>query len=77
MQLFSEDATEFKKKNFKNAHENIKKVPSKVAYFTAQSKNFSTANWPKTSHHFILCSIKMAHRGTFIYNDFTSNMTVY
>ena len=50
MQLFSADATIFffliKKKN---AREYIKKMSSKVAYFTAQSKIFSTANRPKTN----------------------------
>ena len=55
------------------ALENIKKMPSKVAYFTAQSEIFSTANQPKTSPNIIFCSIKMAHRGIYIYlyyNDF-------
>ena len=48
------------------AHENIKKLPSKVAYFTVQSEIFSAANWPKTSPNLKLYSIKMAHRGTYM-----------
>ena len=41
-------------------------MPSKAAYFTAQSEIFSNANRPKTSPHLIFCSIKMAHRGIYI-----------
>ena len=47
-------------------YENIKKLPSKIAHFMAQSESFSNANWPKTSLKLIFCSIKMAHRGTYI-----------
>ena len=47
------------------AHENIKKLPSKVAYFKAQSQIFSTAKRPKISPNIIFCSIKMAHRWTY------------
>ena len=47
MQLFSADTTIFKK-NF--AHENIKKLPSKVAYFTAQKIQYCqpAQNQPKS-----------------------------
>ena len=48
----------------KNAHENIKKLPSKVAYFMAKSEIFSTANLPKTSPNLKFCSIKIAHHAT-------------
>ena len=44
MQLFSADVTAFKF----FAHENIKKLLSKVAYFMVQSEIFITANQAKT-----------------------------
>ena len=49
MQFFSADTTIFTKK-FPTffAHENIKKLPSKLAYFTARSEIFSAVNLPKT-----------------------------
>jgi hypothetical protein len=52
MQLFSAKATI-----------SLKKLPLKVAYFTAQSEIFSTVNRPKTSPNLIFCSIEMAHLG--------------
>ena len=51
----------------KNAHENINKLPSKVEYFKAQSEIFSIANRRKTSENITFCSIKMAHRRTYIF----------
>ena len=53
-------------------HENIKKLPPKVAYFSLISEIFSTANQLKTSPNFKLFFIKMAHRATYIYNVFDS-----
>jgi hypothetical protein len=63
MQLFSADTQILKK----NAHENIKKLPSKVAH---NQPNFfiSTANRPKTSPNLNFCSIKNAHRATYVAN---------
>ena len=64
MQLFSVGAT-ILKKCF--AHENVlTKLLSKAAYFMTQFEIFSTANQLKTSTNLIFCSIKMAHRGTYI-----------
>jgi hypothetical protein len=54
LQLLSADATILKK----NAHENIKKLPSKVASFRP--------NLAKTSPSLILYSVEMAHYGTYI-----------
>ena len=72
MQPFSGDVKIFKDNYICN-----KKMPSKAAYFTAQSEIFSNANRPKTSPHLIFCSIKMAHRGTYInlYIDFNIKWT--
>ena len=47
------------------AHEN-KQVPTKVAFLTAQVKNSSIANQPKTSPNPIFSSIEMAQRVTSI-----------
>ena len=58
MQLFSAEATTYKK----IAHENIKNTPSKVAH--NQPNFFSIANRPKTSRNINFCSIKIAHRAT-------------
>ena len=62
MQLFNADAKAFKF----FAHENIKKMLSKVTYFMAQSEIFITANQPKTSPNSIFCSIKTTHRKTYL-----------
>ena len=45
----------------------MKKLASKVAYFSLIWAGFSTANRPKTSPNFKFCSIKKAHRVTYIY----------
>ena len=65
MQLFSADATMFKKKiNIFFAPENMKKTPSKVAHNRPRPFFFSTANRPKSSPNLNSCSIKISHRGT-------------
>ena len=63
MQLFSTDATMFKKK--KIAHENVKNPPSKVAQ---KQRNifFSIANRLKTSPNLNFCPIKIAHLATYV-----------
>ena len=48
--LLSVDAKIFKKSfDIIFCHENFKKLPLKVAYFTAQIEIFATANCPETS----------------------------
>ena len=59
--LFSADATIFKK----NGPENMKIPPSKVAR-NQPNFFFSTDNWPKTSPNLSFCSIKIAHRSTYV-----------
>ena len=45
---------------------NVKKTPSKVAHNCRKMFFFNTANWPKTSPNLKFCSIKIAHRTTYI-----------
>ena len=47
----------YKKILYYFAHKNIKNCPKKVAYITAQSEFFSTANRTKTSSNLISCGI--------------------
>ena len=53
MQLFTSDTTIFSKKG--------EKLPSKVAYFMIQVKNFRANNRPKTRRNLNFCSITIAH----------------
>ena len=62
MELFSADTTISKKMPMKH-----KKLALKVVYFSVIWADFSTANRPKTSPNLKLCSIKMAHRATYVY----------
>ena len=60
MQLFSADASVFKKKKLFFDPENMKKTPSKVAHNRPPNFFFSTANRHKTSPNHIFCSIEMS-----------------
>ena len=52
-----------KKKKF--VLENMKNLPSKVGHNQTKSF-FSIANWPRTSLNINFCSIKNAHRTTYV-----------
>ena len=57
MQLFSADASVFKKLKKKIDTDNMKKPPSKVAH-NQPNFFFSIANRPKTSPNLVFCSKK-------------------
>ena len=66
MQLLSAEAKIFLKKiNLFFAPENMKKLLSKVAH-NHPNFFFSIANRPKTSPNLNFCSIKIAHRVTYV-----------
>ena len=66
VQLFTPDSTIFSKKKRKIAHANIKKLPSKVAYFTTKVENFRATKRPKTHQNLNFCFIKIAHFKTYV-----------
>ena len=66
MELFSVDTTLFLKNLlFFLAHDNVEKLPSKVAHNQLHFF-FITANRPKTSPNLNFCFIKFAHRTTYV-----------
>ena len=68
MQLFSADATMFLNIYFLNflPPKTWKKLPQKLLIISPQFFSFSIANRLKTSPNLNLCSLKIAHRATYV-----------
>ena len=66
MKLSTTDATMFCLTCISLAHENSKKHPQKLLIIGPNVCFIRTANQPKTSQDLKLCSIKIAHRATYM-----------